>query len=195
MENIIYIIIFIVSFTIVLSFLINIVKDNKNVGYNFTYFISKFLSLISKKINKLNSYINRKDIILSKAIYDEKGRFLLYIAENQKLKNNYEFLEILFNSLKADDDFLNFGYQKVIFLFSRPSSSELPLPFHHNVLINNTTTFEEYYSSIENHLNYITDEAHHYIRVDRVPVFEVKVWNFYLKDNKNLITKPIKGYS
>jgi len=50
-----------------------------------------------------------------------------------------------------NDKFINFGKVKVIIITA--SSGEGEFNFHHNVLIKNNTTFEEYYNEVKDIIN------------------------------------------
>lgn len=58
---------------------------------------------------------------------------------------------------------------------------------HHNILINNNTTFDQYYKKIENIIVSRYDEGYD---INVIPVFRIKVWNMDNMMNKHIrITK------
>ena len=59
--------------------------------------------------------------------------------------------------------------------------------FHHNILINNNTTFKQYYNQIKDHINDLHDDGY---EINKVNYFKVLVWNVDHLANKNIkITK------
>ena len=58
---------------------------------------------------------------------------------------------------------------------------------HHNILINNNTTFKQYYNQIKDHINDLHDDGY---EINKVNYFKVLVWNVDHLANKNIkITK------
>ena len=45
---------------------------------------------------------------------------------------------------------------------------------HHNILINNNTTFKQYYNQIKDHINDLHDDGY---EINKVNYFKVLVWN------------------
>ena len=62
--------------------------------------------------------------------------------------------------------------------------------FHHNILINNNTTFKQYYNQIKDHINDLHDDGY---EINKVNYFKVLVWNVDHLANKNIkITKDAR---
>ena len=62
---------------------------------------------------------------------------------------------------------------------------------HHNILINNNTTFKQYYNQIKDHINDLHDDGY---EINKVNYFKVLVWNVDHLANKNIkITKDATG--
>ena len=65
--------------------------------------------------------------------------------------------------------------------------------FHHNILINNNTTFKQYYNQIKDHINDLHDDGY---EINKVNYFKVLVWNVDHLANKNIkITKDATNAS
>jgi len=84
-------------------------------------------------------------------------------------------------------DFIKFGYNKII--IARPvMNSNSTYSFHHNILINNDTTFEEYYDSIKDIINNHSDMGSDFNDII-IPTFEILVWNVDNLKNKHITYK------
>ena len=86
--------------------------------------------------------------------YNDNGRFLIYHFHNTNLKNNKDVLLALYTSLMNDDKFKNFGFNKIIITSGVINNREYS--YHHNVLLTNNTTFEQYYNQVISFID------HHY---------------------------------
>jgi hypothetical protein len=71
---------------------------------------------------------------------------------NNNLLEGEELFKGIYTTLMNNKEFLNFGNQKIIIL-SVVLISESEHNLHSNVLINNDTTFEQYYSTISHELS------------------------------------------
>jgi hypothetical protein len=155
--------------------------------------MKKFINLILDKIifnlNKIKNNFNKvKGLQLVSLSYDNSGRYLVYTYANNKLKNSKDVLHGIYTSLMNNDRFINFGFNKIIIVSVIIHSQEYS--FHHNVLINNNTTFEDYYNQVAEYIDihydsdYVDGSA---FGVDIIPGFKVKVWNM-----DNYLNKKIK---
>lgn len=167
--------------------MIKLVEYLKKVAYNlivgFQNFTSHLLLLLIKK-----------DLIMSAAQYKPNGRYLLYYADNNKLKPTKEILRLIYHKLQADPTYKNFGFNKVIFIHCFINGQKYA--FHKNVLITNVTPFETYWSLIEEDIENPSDYW-----VEVIPSFEIKIWNIDLISNSNIKVnrqptspKPAKGF-
>jgi len=93
----IYIIIIILS-------LIFYYESNINSSIKYIYKIFK-----NMLIKYDDSYIT---ITISEIHYSKNGRYLKYVVYNNKLLDNLDVLKPIFNTLKNNDIFFNFGYIK-----------------------------------------------------------------------------------
>jgi hypothetical protein len=145
------------------------------------------LELIIYIFKKLKNFIYKfkyKDKIIFKINYltfDKSGRFLIYILHNEDLVSVYESLKGIYNTLMNNKEFINFGEKKIIIVSALVNEAEFN--YHHNVLINNNTTFEEYYNSVKDIIN--THYEYGY-PIDIIQNFKVRVWNLDLKENENI---------
>lgn len=87
--------------------------------------------------------------------------------------------------------FLNFGKHKVIIITAIINGEQFS--FHHNILITNNTTFEEYYNLVKDIIVSNYDEGY---PVDVIPLFRVMVWNMdHIRNNKIKLTSKAKSAS
>ena len=92
------------------------------------------------------------------------------------------------------EDFLEFGETKVLMVLVIIEGKIHS--FHHNVVINNNTTFEQYYSKVEEHIRTKFDDGY---GIDILNTFIVRVWDItdlrnanikQTKDARVLVKKP-----
>ena len=63
--------------------------------------------------------------------------------------------------------------------------------YHHNILVNNETSFDDYYNSIKGHINKLYQEGY---EIHDVMNFNMRVWNMDSVNNKKIkITKTSAG--
>ena len=53
--------------------------------------------------------MDNENISMSEAVFNTKGRFLTYFATNKKIFDSKKILNIIFNRLQVDENFINFG--------------------------------------------------------------------------------------
>ena len=161
------------------------------VGFNLKRVFAYILNYISDAATKIHNNMFRNDIKLSTPVYNKGGRYMSYYAKNVKLLGHYEILRLIFYALKQDESFLEFGSKKFVIL-SAIINNQI-FSFHHNVLIQNSTTFEEYYGQIEDYINNLYSEGTSYEGdVDTVPMFEIMVWNADDDRNKKFKRPSVK---
>ena len=140
----------------------------------------KFLSFLLEKIitylSNLNvtllKYINNVNKVKILSIeHNINGRFLLFTITNTDLLDNHEVLKHIFNALKSNDEFNNFGNFKVI--ITTANINGVDSAFHPNVLINNTTTYQEYYNKIKDYIE--TTYGDYGYNVNVIDIFKVRV--------------------
>jgi hypothetical protein len=148
-----------------------------------------FLNILTKHqyyVTKFINYLNREHTLkLISVTYTSSARFLEYHFHNSALKSHRDVLFNIYTSLMNNDRFIKFGENKVIITSSLIHGSEYS--FHHNVLITNKTTFDEYYNQVidyrDSHYDSESDDNY---GVDIIPAFKIKVWNMDHYLNKNI---------
>jgi hypothetical protein len=135
---------------------------------------------INKYVNYMQNDLKFKILAIE---HNKSGRFLSFHLNNEYLFDKVEALQAIFNTLMSNDKFLEFGSKKIIITTALINGTEFN--FHHNVLINNNTSFMEYYYKVKDIVqeNYVDGYP-----IDVIPIFHVRVWNM---DNINNIN--IKG--
>lgn len=148
--------------------------------------IIKIMSSLIKMFNNIISKLNMKDqMSITSLTYNDSGRFLVYILNNENLDSHKQVLQNIFTTLMNNERFIEFGSKKVIIVSALINGSEFA--FHHNVLITNLTTFSEYYNTIKDAIISNYEDGY---PVDVIPEFKVRVWNMDELSNKKIkITK------
>ena len=135
---------------------------------------SILIKILDRLIKILNSIINKLSVKESLEIisltYSETGRFLLYHLYNGSLMGYKDVLFAIYTTLMNDKKFLEFGNKKVIIVGAVINNEEFS--FHHNVLITNNITFDEYFNSVKDII--VTNYQDGY-PVDIIPLFKVRV--------------------
>jgi hypothetical protein len=104
---------------------------------------------------------------------------------NKNLLNDTDLFKGIHNTMMNLEEFINFGYNKIIIL-SVVLMSEKEHSLHSNILINNDTTFEQYYDIIKNQLDRYNNLQHGYHN-EQILRFVIKAWN--VDHQKNLKIK------
>ena len=152
-------------------------------------FIVKYINIIITYTNKKVELSDKGYLSLVRSVYQPKGRYIELTYSNNYLLEQYKVLKELHKSLFSNDEFLKFGYQKVIIVMAVVGKQTFS--FHHNILINNNTTFKQYYKQIKDHINDLHDDGY---EINKVNYFKVLVWNVDHLANKNIkITKDATG--
>ena len=153
--------------------------------FYFKSYINSSIKYIYKILkNKLIKY-DDSFITISEIHYSENGRYLKYVVYNNKLLDNLDVLYPIFNTLINNETFINFGYNKIIFITA--IIEEQIFSFHHNVLINNDTSFENYYNKVKDIIkNHYESEGDSPSNLNNIPCFEIKIWNMDNLTNKNI---------
>lgn len=119
--------------------------------------ILRLLNLICKHINNYYSKLRSSLITLRSYSYDEQGRYQEYLIQNNNLLDSYTSLELIYNYLNINSKFKEFGIQKIIIYHAIVDGIEYS--FHHNVAINSTTSFQEYWDKVKDIINTHYDEG------------------------------------
>ena len=131
--------------------------------------------LISKPSNDISVYFHEYDLGL---------RCLNLHIINPDLYESRVLLEGIFNAITTHKAFINFGNIKSIILSAvmhKEMKGEYNL--HHNVLIDSTTTFNQYYNEVGNIVNSKLDHGY---SIEVIEYYKVKVWNLDLMKNSQI---------
>ena len=139
-----------------------------NILENILKFNSFISTKVSNKINDINDV--NKFIKITEIRYNPAGEYLEFIIQNKKLADHKPVLKNIYNLLMSNKQFKKFGHFKVIFISAIIDGGVFS--FHHNVLITNTTTFDQYYKKVKNII--ITNYDAGY-PVDVIPTFRVLI--------------------
>lgn len=124
--------------------------------------------------------------------YDLGLRCLTFHIINPDLYESRNLLEGIFNAITTHNAFINFGNVKSIILSAVMhkemintigDNSSLEYNLHHNVLIDRTTTFNQYYNEVGNIVN---NKLDHGYSVEVIEYYKVKVWNLDLMKNAKI---------
>ena len=140
--------------------------------------------LIKIKNTMENSLLEDK-VTLIRISKNTLGRNINFVLSNDKLLEKKDLFYQIYHFLMNNKDFLDFGEHKVIIVNGRIKNDTFNL--HHNILLKNNTTFEEYWNKIEDFLENNYDEGY---AINGIPMIEINVWNMDLYANKKIkITK------
>jgi hypothetical protein len=164
-----------------------------NIKQMLKKYILKFINIIIKLLNNLINYLNKnsKNDRTVKIIHKEfnpNGHFMSFVIVNNNLFSRTNVLREIFYTLKNNEDFINFGKYKVIIVSA--IVEDLETSFHHNVYIDNNTTFEDYFDKVKDYIE--TTYGEYGYNIDIIPTFKIRVFNMDLIKNKNIkITKNV----
>jgi hypothetical protein len=94
---------------------------------------------------------------------------------NENLLTDVELFKGIYNTIINNNEFKAFGFQKRIILSCILENSQ-EINLHSNVLINNNTTFTEYYNSIVNDLISYSNLEYGYHNLNIIR-FTIKAWD------------------
>ena len=156
----------------------NTMKNNLKINLilvNLTYSYLESASNFNNRIAEPN--IKRisapKEIIMTMIAepkLNELGQYYIFCLQNYQLFENKTAIKAIYNTLMRDETFLNFGKKKVI--LTTAILNDLDVAFHHNVLIENKTTFKEYYDQVK---NIIQPHYEYEDEVTTYPIFIIRV--------------------
>jgi len=140
------------------------------------------LRAISHKLEQFAKILdneNRFKIVITE--YTKSHRCLSFTFSNNKLKTDKNVFRAIFNTLMSNKEFKDFGENKIIITSGIYNNNEFN--YHHNVNINNYTTFEEYYNEVKDIISTNYQDGY---PVDVIPEFKVKVWNMDKYANRSI---------
>jgi hypothetical protein len=132
----------------------------------------ELLELLIVLLSKLYYLTSKNEMKVIAEEYHEKGRFKIFTLNNPGLKEGKALLKALFTTLNNDPRFVNFSNNKIIIVSAIINGYEYS--YHHNVLINNLTTFNIYWDLVKDSIKPYFGEGY---GVSVIPIFRVKVWN------------------
>ena len=159
--------------------------------------IENYLIKLTRKVNDIkNISQDRQEIVPSIDIthIDEEERFKEFKFINKKMLESHEALKAMWQSLQNNKIFLEFGDSKIIMVLAIIEGKIYS--YHHNVVINTRTTFDDYYSKVSEHIKTKFDDGY---GIDVVDSYIVRIWNVddlknssirQTKDARILIKKP-----
>jgi len=112
---------------------------------------------------------------------DNNMRCLKITMSNNHLLEGEDLFKGIYTTLMNNKDFLNFGFQKIIIL-SVVLFSDSEHNLHSNILINNDTTFKEYYSTISHELDKYNNLQYGYHN-ESISRYVMLAWNVDNKQN------------
>jgi hypothetical protein len=114
-------------------------------------FLTIILNTLTKITTFLNAYINKltssQVLPINAIIHNDLERCVQYLIINDKLLSHKDVLRAIYNTLMNDDTFIKFGKYKVMIVSAIVDDQEFN--YHHNILITNNTTFEQYYEKVK----------------------------------------------
>lgn len=149
----------------------------------------KILDIIASAITYLKNLLfesSDPDVTLISTQYDTKGRYITFTLSNNYLLDNKQILKAIFQILMANDKFINFGNYKII-IVKAVFNLNFSYMRHHNVLLDNNTTFKEYYDKVKvkDHINNNYSNNSTYL-TEEIPYFDILVWNVVEYRNKHI---------
>ena len=161
---------------------------SQNILFSIQYSIFGVILLyfISFTLLELLIYINKEAQILKvlEIKYNYNMRALSIIMSNENMLDGEELFEAIYNALMNNKEFINFGFQKIIILTCMLDDFK-EYNLHSNVLINNDTTFTEYYNEISNDLSGYYNLEYGYQNLNIIR-YTVKVWDCSNLNNLNI---------
>ena len=132
----------------------------------------------SIKVESINS---KKGISILNISTLYKGKCLQFHIVNKKLLESKLVLKFIFKLLMSNEQFINFGFKKVIIITAILNEGEFS--YHSNVLINNKTKFNTYYNLVRDNISTLYDHGY---SIDAIQFFKVRVFNMDNLQNKHI---------
>ena len=84
-------------------------------------------------------------------VKDVNGRFIRILFDNEYCLTSNDLIKLTYEYLLNYTPYLEFGYKKVIIPYAL--LDEQVYTIHHNILLNNDTSFEDYYEQVKFHIS------------------------------------------
>jgi len=146
-------------------------------------FIRRITTSFENYIIRLTNHMNKNIIDIYHVTIDSDLRSKTFHMSNNSLLEGKEMFKAMYETLFTNNEFISFGDHKIIILFaSNPNGTQFTI--HHNILVNNYTTFETYYSIIEPKLQYFYDSEEYELNIQTL--LDMTVWNMDHLSNKEI---------
>lgn len=132
--------------------------------------LSSLINIFNKIIKNLSSKANVKVLPITSIIRNDTERSLQYSLVNDQLLSHKDVLKAIYLTLIGDLTFKKFGKYKVIIVSAIVDGHEFN--YHHNVLLTNTTTFDQYYEKVKDIIATHFDKGY---QIDVVNSFKITV--------------------
>jgi len=143
---------------IILTIITNAFKKIKNV-FDLLEVLTTYL---------IDSLDDKLTLEIQSRSFNKNGRFFEYRLINKSLLEGDDILRAIYNTLMNDETYLKFGEVKVIIVSAISPVAEYN--YHHNVLIKNSTTFDEYHLKVQDIINSQYDQGY---KLDAIIAFKV----------------------
>jgi len=156
------------------KFLYDLVKLAKSLNVK----VSAQLDKLARNYEKRSSG-NVSNVKINEV--NDNGRYKTFHILNTELGDHFDALKSIYFTLTNDNRFIKFGKHKVIIVFAHYEGKTFT--YHCNVLINDKTTFENYYEQVKDSIRSNGDDGY---PIDVIPEFTVKVWNMDKYANRKI---------
>ena len=85
-------------------------------------------------------------------VIELSDRMRMYIINNSNLLTGKEAMLTLYHTLSTNPNYIYFCEEKVIMTWGVLNYPQCEFAYHHNVLVNNNTTFNEFWKEIGPHI-------------------------------------------
>jgi|SRR5271156_1078212 len=137
---------------------------------NMKQLLKYIINLLTNVLKKMENSSLDDNLTLIRISRNTLGRNITFVLSNSKLLEKKELFYGVYQYLMTSKDFLDFGEYKAIIVNGKIKNDTFNL--HHNLLLKNTTTFEEYWNEVKDILNERYDEGY---AVNGIPMIEINV--------------------
>jgi len=150
----------------------------KKIFHRLVLLLQRVVNYLVRVDNKLhNNLIEIIDIVADKNL-----RMKTFHLHNLSLLEGEQLFREIYNTLNASDEYTNFGHTKIIILRAVNQSTVYSL--HPNVLIDNNTSFETYYETVKDKIEYIFNAEDYELNI--YTLFEMQVFDMSHLSNKDI---------
>ena len=158
-----------------------------NLDFKILITLNTIFILLSLNLSIALSDVNLNNPVIIKLLNINENKNFRYIKFSMINSNNLEGEELfrgIYKLLFSNDQFIEFGFNKIIIL-SVTLESEQEHNLHCNILINNDTTFDEYYEYVSGDLSNYHNLQYGYHN-EAVLRYNMLVWNADDLKNKKI---------